>query len=173
MTTDSNIATLFIIAASVVILRFKYTLQQGLISTWLVNILFTVLHELAHAIIGFLTGAKPYSIGIFPRKNVDGSYTLGTTSFTNVTFYNALPTALAPLLLLVLAYYSETIVGKYIPAGIPGFIAIIALKIMLIDNSIPSPTDLRVAFSSITGIFLYLAIGLGIIIMVSKQIILL
>lgn len=57
----------------------------------------TFLHELSHLIFGILTNAKPNSFSIIPNR-----MKLGSVSFTNITWYNAIPTALAPLLVLVL-----------------------------------------------------------------------
>jgi hypothetical protein len=53
----------------------------------------TCLHELCHLFLGVLTNAKPNSFSIIPNR-----MKLGSVSFTNITWYNAIPTALAPLL---------------------------------------------------------------------------
>lgn len=59
----------------------------------------TICHELAHFCIGLLTGARPQSFSIIPRRA--GRYwQLGAVSFSNVGWYNAAPAALAPLLIL-------------------------------------------------------------------------
>ena len=56
------------------------------------------LHELLHFLIGLITNAKPSSFSIIPNRIQAGS-----VSFSNITWYNAIPTALAPLLGLVIA----------------------------------------------------------------------
>lgn len=53
----------------------------------------TLLHELTHFIIGVLTNAQPNSFSIIPNHTK-----LGSVSFTHLTWYNAIPTTLAPLL---------------------------------------------------------------------------
>ena len=72
----------------------------------------TFLHELLHLIVGGLTNAQPVSFSLLPRRDHAGRLILGNVGFANVRWYNALPTALAPLLglyvtLLVAAYRVE------------------------------------------------------------------
>lgn len=59
----------------------------------------TFCHELAHLTVGFLTGARPASFTVIPRR-VGKHWHLGVVSFTNVTWFNAAPAALAPILIL-------------------------------------------------------------------------
>ncbi|MES2899220.1 MAG: hypothetical protein V4723_05785 [Pseudomonadota bacterium] len=61
----------------------------------------TVCHELAHFIAGFLTGAKPASLSIIPRKT-GRSWELGSVTLTRVRWYNAAPAALAPFAILLI-----------------------------------------------------------------------
>lgn len=56
----------------------------------------TFLHECQHYLAGGLTNAKPSSFSIIP----DG-LKLGSVGFTNITWYNAIPAALAPLVGLI------------------------------------------------------------------------
>lgn len=64
----------------------------------------TVCHELAHLIVGAITGAKPVSLSLIPRKirSEQGAtqWRLGSVSFTRLRWYNAAPAALAPFLVL-------------------------------------------------------------------------
>jgi hypothetical protein len=62
----------------------------------LVMLLPVFLHELLHFIVGAITNAKPNSFSIIPNRVKAGS-----VGFTNIRWYNAIPTALAPLLGLV------------------------------------------------------------------------
>ncbi len=55
------------------------------------------LHELLHFLIGLITNAKPSSFSIVPNRIHAGS-----VSFSNITWYNALPTSLAPFLGLII-----------------------------------------------------------------------
>lgn len=74
-------------------------------STWrfaLVALVGTVLHELAHFLVGVVTGAKPVSLRLFPQRTAQG-WVLGSVTFEQVTLLNAAPVAFAPLLLFALA----------------------------------------------------------------------
>ena len=59
----------------------------------------TVCHEFAHFTVGVLTGAKPQSLTVIPRR-AGNNWQLGAVSFTNIGWYNAAPAALAPILIL-------------------------------------------------------------------------
>lgn len=60
----------------------------------------TFCHELAHLGAGLLTGAKPESFTIIPRR-AGRHWHLGAVVFTNITWFNAAPAALAPFLILL------------------------------------------------------------------------
>jgi hypothetical protein len=64
----------------------------------------TYLHELSHAIVGFLTGARPTRLSIVPnlKQNAEGKIqgTFGVTEFANVNAFNGAFVGLAPLLLI-------------------------------------------------------------------------
>ena len=60
----------------------------------------TIVHELLHFVVGFLLNAKPRDISLWPEKTEDG-YRLGYVSFVNLTWYNSVFVAMAPLLGLV------------------------------------------------------------------------
>jgi hypothetical protein len=59
----------------------------------------TICHELAHLLAGLLTGARPASFTVIPRRSGRG-WELGSVVLTRVRWYNAAPAALAPLLIL-------------------------------------------------------------------------
>ena len=61
----------------------------------------TLCHELAHFIAGLLTGARPASLTVIPRRQGQ-QWRLGAVSLTRVRWWNAAPAALAPLLLLAI-----------------------------------------------------------------------
>ena len=63
----------------------------------------TICHELAHLCVGFLTGARPADFSLIPRRK-DTHWVLGSVSFSNLRWYNAAPTALAPFLILVVPF---------------------------------------------------------------------
>ncbi|QYF93334.1 hypothetical protein KY495_22100 [Massilia sp. PAMC28688] len=61
----------------------------------------TLCHELAHAVVGWLSGAAPASLTIIPRRK-GRHWELGSVTLTRVRWYNAAPAALAPLVLIVI-----------------------------------------------------------------------
>ena len=81
----------------IVLVRIKYTTYSSMWASALVNIPGTILHELMHFIVGLVLNARPCNFTVFPRKSPDGYYVMGSVGFRNVTFYNAVPSALAPV----------------------------------------------------------------------------
>lgn len=61
----------------------------------------TLCHELAHALLGWLTGAAPASLTVVPRRK-GRNWELGSVTLTRVRWYNAAPAALAPLLIILI-----------------------------------------------------------------------
>ncbi len=60
----------------------------------------TVAHELLHYAAGLLAGARPVAISLLPRRQADGSWELGSVSFTRLRWWNSVPVGLAPMALL-------------------------------------------------------------------------
>jgi hypothetical protein len=63
----------------------------------------TIAHELAHFVVGMLLLAKPRGFSIWPRAHGD-IWRLGSVSFGNIGLLNGAFVALAPLLLLPIAW---------------------------------------------------------------------
>jgi hypothetical protein len=64
---------------------------------------FTVMHEMAHFVAAFLTGGRPSFFCVWPRREGKGRV-LGSVNFVP-TILSAAPTALAPLVWLVIGYF--------------------------------------------------------------------
>ena len=61
----------------------------------------TLAHELSHFVVGFCMGAGPTRLSALPRHDAQtGRLVLGEVGFTNLRWWNKLPVALAPLLLM-------------------------------------------------------------------------
>ena len=134
----------------IVLIRIKYTTYSSMWASALVNIPGTILHEMMHYIVGLVLNARPCNFTIFPRKSPDGYYVMGSVGFRNVTFYNAVPSAMAPLLLLV--------IGFYLPLMRPtmlNYVLYVLLQTIIIENAMPSGADFRVAGMYLKGILLY------------------
>jgi hypothetical protein len=63
----------------------------------------TICHELAHFFVGLVTGARPTSLTVIPRR-AGASWELGSVTLTRVRWYNAAPAALAPFLVITLPF---------------------------------------------------------------------
>ena len=63
----------------------------------------TIAHELAHFVVGLLLLAKPRGFSIWPKAQ-SHSWRLGSVSFGNIGLLNGAFVALAPLLLLPIAW---------------------------------------------------------------------
>lgn len=122
--------------------------------TALVNIPGTILHETSHFLVGFLLGAKPTTFTLWPKLR-DGAYVMGSVGFCNVKFYNAFPSAMAPLLLLPLGWWLNE---YFLITTIWRYICFVLLETIIIENAIPSSTDFAVAFDSPLGVLLYIVL---------------
>lgn len=151
-----------VILVTLLIARLKLIGNSNIFTVSIVNIFGTFLHELMHFIVGFILFAKPVSFSIFPKKSGDG-YTLGSVEFMNLTWWNSLPVAMAPLLLLGVAYefhyyFYEAMDSVY---SLKNQMIYILVMAVIIDNSIPSSVDFRVGFGSLVVPFL-----IGIVILI-------
>ncbi len=152
----------YLILLVVLISSMKYASYRSMWASAIINLVGTVLHECAHFFVGILLNAKPTSFSLFPQKKGD-CYVTGNVGFRNMRFYNAMPTSLAPLLLLVVAYYVDKNFFGAFSLSLGNFLFYVFLMTILIENAIPSRTDIRVAFSNILGVVFYGVIGLAIV----------
>jgi len=92
---------------SVALLVSFYALLRGVRdSMWRVALLAlpgTFAHELAHLIVGLLLRAKPQGFSVWPRPS-GHTWRLGSVSFRNIGLLNGTWVALAPMLLLPIAW---------------------------------------------------------------------
>jgi len=144
----------FLVLFVVFISSLKHYSYDSMFMAWIINILGTVFHETAHFVVGFILNARPVGFTLFPKKAGD-IYVMGSVSFNNITFYNAVPSAMAPLLLLVLAFYVDKMFFNFIPLTLSSYLLFLLIMSILIDNSIPSPADFKSAASSPLGIVAY------------------
>ena len=144
----------FLILCVLVLSALKHKTYRSMILISLINIPGTFLHETAHFLIGFILNARPTSFTLFPRKSGD-SYVLGSVGFKNIKFYNALPSAMAPLFLLAVGYYFNRWFFANIHLSLWTYFGYIILQTIIIENALPSSTDFKVAFSNLLGVIFY------------------
>lgn len=122
----------------------------------------TLLHEAAHWGVGALTGARPGALSMLPAKSADGRrWTLGAVGFRRISWFNALPIALAPLVLAPLALLLGGL-SLALPAADwrhwAGLYAATAVAL----SCLPSRSDWAIAASRPLGALAWLALaGLG------------
>lgn len=130
----------------VLVVVFMFLIQQSArdsfwVGSWL-KIPGTLTHELAHLLIGFLSNAKPVTLSVLPKRE-GKSIIFGEVTFTNIAWYNAVITGLAPLLLIFVSLSLDRY-ARTIPDVMHNvFWAFIEANLLL--SSIPSSTDLRIA----------------------------
>ena len=135
----------YLILLVIVLMRFKYTTYR---SMWMSAF-----------------NARPVNFTIFPQRGPEGDYVMGSVGFSNITFYNAVPSAMAPLLLLPIAFY----LNRYgLPLMRPTFfnyVLYVLLQTIIIENAIPSGADFRVARMYLSGVLLYTVLGMALLLM--------
>ncbi|MBF0369621.1 MAG: hypothetical protein HQL52_09220 [Magnetococcales bacterium] len=152
----------FLMGMAVLLLRIKSFSSNNRFAVGIINLFGTFFHELTHWLVGWLLNAKPVGFTVWPRRNIDGAIVLGAVTLMNIRFYNALPTALSPLLLLPLAFVVEGRFFDFFPATLPALFGLVFATTFLLENAIPSRADFRIAFGNIWGLLFYLAVGVGV-----------
>ncbi len=146
----------YTILSVIILMHVKNAAYRGMWSSALVNIPGTLLHEMMHFLVGAFLNARPCNFTVFPKKDpLSGDYVMGSVGFRNITFYNAVPAALAPLLLLPVGFYLNRYFLPYIPQTILGYVFYILLQTVIIENAMPSQADFRIAGMYLSGLLLY------------------
>jgi hypothetical protein len=108
----------------------------------------TIMHELLHAVVGFVMLAQPSNFSILPRRTEFGME-LGSVGFDNLTWYNKLPIAVAPLLAIPIVFIATNSIT--FSTTVTGFATVWILASML-SQCMPSKQDWQVGFSSPVGV---------------------
>lgn len=112
------------------------------------------MHELMHWTVGLLTNGKPTKLSVIPTP-WPGGYALGYVEFANLTWYNSLPVALAPLLSLPVAYS----LSFYIPPEITWGTALATWVLAsFVSQCLPSSQDIKIMMRYPLGIFFWIVI---------------
>lgn len=116
---------------------------------------FTIMHELAHYAVALITGGRPSSFSVWPRKHGNG-WVLGSVSSVP-TILSAAPTALAPLGWLVIGYL--VVVFRNNPAlNMPDYL-VVAVVYACSAACTPSWQDIRVALGNPLSLILWGAVS--------------
>lgn len=150
----------------IVLLKFKYAAYSSMWLSALINIPGTLLHESMHYLVGLFLNARPTSFDLIPRRDGFGNYVMGSVGFRNITSYNALPSALAPLFLLPIGFYFNRWYFQNVDITFFNYLLYILGQTIIIENAVPSSTDFRVGFSYPLGLLIYGALTVFILIYV-------
>jgi hypothetical protein len=111
----------------------------------------TILHELAHFLIGLILLAQPIGFSLFPKR-VGSSIVMGSVSFARLFILTRVFVGMAPILLLPIGLYlSNYFASILIPMPFNVMNALKAtffgyILYTIFISSIPSSTDFKVAF---------------------------
>lgn len=115
---------------------------------------FTLMHELSHFVAAFLTGGRPSSFSIWPRR-AGGGWVLGSVNAVP-TILSAVPTALAPLGWLVIGYYLLQYWDSR-PVWVPEYLIVVALYACTAACT-PSWQDIKVAMRNPLSLILWVGV---------------
>jgi hypothetical protein len=119
---------------------------------WMVAWPGTVIHEGCHWIVGTVLQAKPTKFHVLPDER-ENSVVLGYVHFDNLTWWNTLPTAMAPLLALPVAYYMAPQFGPLSWTWMGVFKIWVLASI--VASAIPSKGDIGAALGEPKGLVLW------------------
>lgn len=108
----------------------------------------TTAHEASHGLVGLLLGAKPCEFSLFPKKAPDGeSWILGYVAFSNLKWWNAPFTAMAPLMLAPIAIWlvAEWAYPWLAKDDLPAAAWRLGVCCLIFQASWPSRQDFKVA----------------------------
>ena len=151
------IITLFVIR--------RWVASKHIVLICLVELPGVSLHELLHLLTGIVFNANPCGFNLVPeRNNRYGGWTLGSVEFGRITTFNAVPIALAPLLLLPLAYGAFRYWYLVFPyPTLSNTLGLYALSFVFTSGSIPSRQDIRVACNW-RSLLLYSSVVVGVVV---------
>ncbi|RII25398.1 MAG: hypothetical protein CXR31_14495 [Geobacter sp.] len=123
----------------------------------------TLLHELSHLVVAFVTGGRPTGFSIIPTPRfatlADGTvrrgWVLGSVTIRNAGPLASLPTGLAPLLLIPVAWFLYHHWFAWFPADLYHTLCLHLTVYLFVAGAVPSTQDLLVAFSNLTGVAIY------------------
>ena len=134
--------------------------SAGILPLAVWNLAGTILHETAHLLVGVLFRAKPTGFSLVPRRQ-GRPWRLGSVSFTRITPLNAVPVALAPLGLAVIAYWFARRWFVWWSPSLGTTLSLYAVLYLLLSGALPSRGDLEVACTW-RSLLLYAVLGAGV-----------
>ncbi|MEC8201048.1 MAG: hypothetical protein VX085_16000, partial [Pseudomonadota bacterium] len=140
--------------------RIKIYYMKFIFFIAIINSIGTIFHDFIHYIFGLILGARPTRFSLLPKATESG-YVLGSVSFAGLRGWQAPPVALAPLVLLPVAYLIEQYFFSYVPFNLATYFAYVFTLVVTIENALPSIADIKVATSSPLSLFLWMMAIIG------------
>jgi hypothetical protein len=113
MSFETQIPSWTIVVFAAIFWAIQYSLKRFVRLWAFVTLPATMLHELAHALVGFVLAARPSNFNLWPKRVTASAWRLGYVAFQRLHWWNGGAVALAPstwlLLILVLARYVPTL----------------------------------------------------------------
>lgn len=155
----------YLILLVIILIHLKNATYHSMFMSALINIPGTLLHELMHFTVGLIMNARPCNFTLIPRRGENGSYVMGSVGFTNITFYNAIPASMAPLLLLPIGFYVNRYLLPMMQPTFVNYVLYVLLQTIIIENAMPSAADFKVARMYFLGIVMYGALAAACLLM--------
>lgn len=142
--------------------------NKGAFFLVITNLPMTIMHELSHFIMALLLGGRPTGLSLWPHRE-GNRWRLGSVT-ARLTLISALPTALAPIVWLLVALLILN--GKEALAhGSFHMLAIVYLAVYLcVSASIPSWQDIKVALAHPLSLITWAVIFATIVVLTGKLI---
>lgn len=135
---------LYLAPAIVLAVAFRYLAKRHP-AFFLLYLTGTTIHEISHLVFGLLTGARPVSLSIFPRRAAGQQWILGSVRFTNIRWWNAMFVGLAPLSTLFMPFWvADWRTQNGLVFGWPD-LAISAVLAPMFISFWPSTADFKIA----------------------------
>lgn len=115
----------------------------------------TFAHEACHLTAAVLFNGKPSWFSIIPKREADGSLTLGHVTINNLRWYNGVAIGMAPLAIALILLFITPNVWSISNIGIRDWLYWMATALLL-PSSLPSKVDFKVAATSLVPIALLL-----------------
>ena len=80
---------------------------------------------------------------------------MGSVGFQNITYYNAVPAAMAPFLLLPIGFYINRHMLPFMEPTFSNYVLYVLLQTIIVENAIPSSVDFKVAGMYLRGVVMY------------------
>lgn len=129
MQNDRMWPTWAVLPAAAALWLLQHALKRWIPLWAVITLPATALHELAHAVVGLLCGARPSSWTLWPRRVSASAWRLGGVGFLNLRWWNGGAVALAPLLwLLVISVLARmaALNLQVLPAQLPAWGVLVA-----------------------------------------------